>query len=177
MTIPRRGLALALALVLVSAFAPAPVRAGTSAPAPAPATAPGASAPNFAGRWRLDLTRSKLGKSRRVPVSREDVIALDGRWLNVQSMSVREGADTLRLAYRYCTDGDAVNKLMGQEVKTRGHREGGTQHFDSEAKLLLISLLVAERWTLSADGRTLTMERESRSPLGEDKQVLRFARE
>jgi len=174
-TVPGGGLL--WTLLLSSAIAPARARAGTPAPAPAPATARLASAPNFAGRWRLDLARSEFGKSRRVPVSREDVIVLDGRWLSVKSVTVRAGDDTLRMEYRYRTNGDAVNTIMGQTVKTRGHRAGGRQHFDSGAKLLMISVLVAEHWTLSADGQTLTIVRESRSPLGNEKQVLCFTRQ
>ena len=158
---------------------PAPAAAAPARPAAASASAvetPAARAPTFAGHWRLDVARSDHGKSRRVPRTREDVITADGAWLSVKSVSVREGNDTLSLDYRYRIDGDAMNMVMGQEVKTRGHFSDGLQHFDSEAKFLMVSLFVNEHWALSADGRTLIIVRSSRSPLGDDRQKLVFVR-
>lgn len=172
-------MSLRAALPLLVLLAAAPVRAAEPAPAPTPPPvahpAPHPAA-RFAGRWQLDLAHSDLGKPRRAVLAREDAIVADGPWLRVHSVSVRAGNDSLKLEYRYRADGDAINTVMGQEVKTRGHMAGGTLHLDSEAKLLLLTLLVSEHWNVSADGRTLTLERESRSPLGDEKQKLVFAR-
>ncbi len=159
--------------------APAPAAAAPARPAAASAAAvetPAARATTFAGHWRLDVARSEHGKSRRVPKTREDVITADGAWLSVKSVSVREGNDTLRLDYRYRIDGDAMNTVMGQEVKTRGRFSDGVLQLDSEAKFLMVSLFVNEHWVLSADGRSLIIERTSRSPLGDDRQKLVFVR-
>lgn len=159
--------------------APAPATTAPARPAAASVSAggtPAATVPTFAGHWRLDVARSDHGKSRRIPRTREDAITADGPWLSVKSVSVREGNDTLRLDFRYRIDGDAMNTVMGQEVKTRGHFADGIQHFDSAAKFLMVSLFVNEHWALSADGRSLTIERTSRSPLGDDRQKLVFVR-
>ncbi|MEQ1832437.1 MAG: hypothetical protein ABL977_05225 [Candidatus Eisenbacteria bacterium] len=172
-------MSLRAALPLLVLLAGRPVLA--AGPAAVPASPPSVAAvphpaARFAGRWQLDLAHSDMGKPRRATVAREDVIVADGPWLHVRSVAVRAGNDSLKLEYRYRVDGDAMNTLMGQEVKTRGHMAGGTLHLDSEAKLLLLTLLVSEHWNVSADGRTLTLERESRSPLGDEKQKLVFAR-
>jgi len=147
---------------------------GAAAPKPAPPAAPALSA-RFAGTWRLDTARSEMGK--RLPRSREDRMSEQGAWISVRSLTVRAGGDTMRLDYRYRTDGDAVNRILGQDVKTRGRREGGALAFDSEAQLALFKFTVNERWSLSADGATLTQERVSHSPMGDDRQRLVFRRE
>jgi hypothetical protein len=136
-----------------------------------------APAPHFSGRWRLDVAASDFGKGHRVPSGREDVIAQAGPWVSVHSRTARAAADTLKLDYRYRTDGEAVNTLMGQEVRTRGWRDGTSLRFDSVTHILLLELGVAEHWSLSADDGTFTLERESRSPLGNERQRLVFHRE
>ena len=100
-----------------------------------------------------------------------------GAWLRVRSVAVRASGDTVQLDYNYRTDGgEAVNRVLGQDVRTTGRREGAALRFDSEAQLALFKFTVNERWTLSADGRTLTQERTSRGPLGDEKQRLVFQR-
>jgi hypothetical protein len=171
------SLALAAALAHASPASAAPAArepgvAPTGPPAPAPAPARG----RYTGTWRLDVPASDFGKRGRVPVSREDRIHEDSLWVSVRSLSVRGGGDTLLLEYRYRTDGEAVNRLRGQEIRTRGRRESGTLWFDSEAEFFVVKLEVKEHWSLSADGTALTQERTSKSPLGEERQRLLFRR-
>lgn len=131
-------------------------------------------APSYSGRWRLDTAKSDMGK--RLPRSREDRMTEEGAWIRVTSTSIRAAGDTLLMEYRYRTDGEAVNTMRGQEVKTRGSRDGAALRFDSEAQLALFKFEVSERWSLSADGATLTQDRMSRSPLGDEKSRLVFHR-
>ena len=168
----RRGLALALAGVLVFEVVPSVGAAPASKPAARDTARPRAA--SYSGQWRLDLARSDMGK--RLPKSREDLITEQGPWLSVRSVSIRSAGDTLQLDYRYRTDGESVNNLRGQDIRTRGRREGGALRFDSEAQFAVFKLEVNERWVLSADGATLTQERTSRSPLGAEKQRLVFRR-
>lgn len=164
-------LAAGLAGLLVAA--PAPAQPAPVAPAPE-GRATGLAA--WAGRWRLDLRASDFGKSGRVPRSREEWIRDEYPWVAVRSLSVRSGEDTLLLEYRYHTDGEALNHVRGQEIRTRGRRDGGTLRFASLATFLLLRFEVDEHWSLSADGGTLTQERVSRSPIGEDRQRLVYRR-
>jgi len=168
-----RGLLLASAL-LAGSLAETVVQATAVAPKP---TAPRATADTslvgrLAGTWRLDVAASELGKGPRVPKWREDRIVRDGDWIAVKVTSVRTSGDTVRLDFRYHTAGEAVNRLAGQEVRTRGKREGGKLALESEAQLALFKFEVSERWSVSADGATLTQERTSRSPMGEESQRL-----
>jgi hypothetical protein len=168
-----RGLLLASAL-LAGSLAGTVVQATAVAPRPAAprATADTSLVGRLAGTWRLDVAASELGKGPRVPKWREDRIVRDGDWIAVKVTSVRTSGDTVRLDFRYHTAGEAVNRLAGQEVRTRGRREGGKLALESEAQLALFKFEVSERWSVSADGATLTQERTSRSPMGEESQRL-----
>ncbi len=143
----------------------------------APLMAQAASAaPGFTGRWVLDLPASDFGKGHKPPRAREDQVVLAGVWVDVHSLTVRASGDTSRLDYRYRTDGDAVNKLMGQEMRTHGRLDGTALRFESVAQVFMMKLGVNERWSLSADGGSLTIERDSDSPLGKEHQRLVFRR-
>lgn len=138
--------------------------------APAPAAAPG-----YSGRWELVIAQSEVAKGRKLPKGRTDTIVMAGSQLNVDSRSLRADGDSLALAFRYRTDGEATNQVMGQDIRTLGHREGNALVFESSAKVLLLELKVRERWTLPhAD--TLVMVRDTDSPMGKEHQRLVFAR-
>lgn len=163
-------LVLSLAAIASLAAAAAPRDPKSAGPASAARTV----AVSLSGRWVLATAKSEMGK--RLPRSREDLMDEKGPWLHIQSTSVRASGDTLRLDYRYRTDGESVNRVLGQDVRTSGRRMGGTLRFQSESQLALFKFTVAERWTLSPDGGTLTQERTSHSPIGDEKQRLVFTR-
>ena len=165
--------AIAMLALLSWVVTPPVAHAATPATSPAATSAP---APSFSGHWALDLPASDLGKGRKPPRARADNVVLAGVWADVHSMTVRAGGDTLRLDYRYRTDGDAVNKLMGQEMHTHGSGEGTALRFESVAQVLMMRLAVIELWSLSGDGGTFTIERNSDSPLGKEHQRLVFRR-
>ena len=165
----RRAATIAAAL-FVTALLPCGPLAARAADAPVPDLTA------FSGTWRLDLAASRMGEGPRVPRWREDRIRSAGAEVAVHMTSVRPRGDTLRLDYRYATGGESVNRMAGQEVRTRGRRDGAALVFESEAQLALFKFEVSERWSLSADGGTLTQERMSRSPTGEERQRLVFRR-
>jgi len=130
----------------------------------------------FDGRWVLDAGRSDFGSAHSVLRSREDELASDGERLRVRSRSVRANGDSTSLDYVYCADSTSENLLSGQLVRTTGRHAGNAIEFVSVVKLLLLELRAEERWSLAAAGDTLVMERTARSPLGNQHQVLYFAK-
>jgi len=170
--------ALALGFVLLLA-------SGTGAPAKPPASKtkqPAAARPvppappaSFTGHWKLDVAASAHGGAR-VPRLRTEDIVEDGAWTSVHEVIVRDDDDTTSLDYRYRTDGESVNKVAGQEVRTKGSREGAALKFESVAKILMLDVKQVERWSLADSAATLTMERDSRTPLGQQQQRLVFRR-
>ena len=167
---------LVLALLLTSLVGAHPGVAATSRAVAKPAPVAAAPAPTTAGRWNLIPAASVFGGSRKPPRARTDVITLDGPWVTVHSVTWREGADSLVMDYRYRTDGEAVNKVMGQDIRTVGRRDGGALVFDSQARVLMLEVKVAESWALSAVGDSLIMRRDTDSPMGREHQRLVFGR-
>ena len=132
--------------------------------------------PGYSGRWELVLAASEVATGRKLPRGRVDWIQHEDVWLNVRSRSVRTSGDSVALDFRYRTDGDAINKLLGQDIRTSGRRANGALVFETTVKLPLIELKVHERWSLSEKADTLVMVRDSDSPLGKEHQRLVFRR-
>ena len=130
--------------------------------------------PDFSGEWHLDVAHSQFGGDSHAAKARVDRIVHKDPQLFVRSLTVRPAGDSLALAYRYKTNGEASNNELGQDVHTTGRWIGAALLLESHAKMLMIDLSVSERWSLSADGRTLTEARASKGPMGEVKQVLVF---
>ncbi len=161
------GACAALCVWLV-AVAPVPARKPTPETRPVPAN-------GVSGRWELVVPACEFATGRKPPRGRTDTIVDAGGWVDVRSRSLRAEGDSLALDYRYRTDGEATNKVMGQDVVTRGKHDGAALMFESVAKVLLLELKVRERWSLPhAD--TLVMVRDTDSPMGKEHQRLVFAR-
>lgn len=165
------GSGLLVAGLLAAAAAP------RATPAPAAASARAAH-PDFSGRWALDLARTDYGSMSSVkPRERLDVIAHRDPELSEHSFTVRSSGDTMRLQYRYTTDGrEVLNHVIGQDVRSTARWDGAALLIESHTKMLLLDVAVNERWTLRAGGRELVMERRSKLPVGETKQRLVFSR-
>jgi len=120
------------------------------------------------------LLASGTGAPAKPPASKTKQPA--AAWIAVHEVIVRDDDDTTSLDYRYRTDGESVNKVAGQEVRTKGSREGAALKFESVAKILMLDVKQVERWSLADSAATLTMERDSRTPLGQQQQRLVFRR-
>ena len=133
--------------------------------------------PNFSGHWKLDTTRTTFGKTPGRPLARTDVIAHQEPSLSQTLFLVRESGNDTTI-YHYLTDStESVNRVDTQEIKTRVWWEGTALRLDSRTRILVFDAKLKDRWSLSVDGKTLTMQRRSTSPLGEDEQTLVFAKQ
>lgn len=167
----RTHAALALSLALALPFV---TGAGLKAAGSRVLPKPPAAHPDFTGEWQLDVARSQFGGEAHAAKARVDRIVHKDPELLVRSLTVRPMGDSLALAYRYRTDGEATNQEMGQDVHTTGRWNGPALLLETRAKMLMMELHVSERWSLSPDRRTLTEVRASKGPTGEVKQTLVF---
>ena len=174
----------AAAATIATTPKPTPAHSSATSVASNPAAPPVAVAPHAAvaadlvGRWKLDIERSDYGKPDR-PKPRETVTTIEqqGAHLMVHSVVVRSNGDTLRIAWDYPTDGhEAANTMMGQQVKTVGRWEDGALHVQSSATFMMNTFKTVERWSLSTDRARLTIERETQSPMGNQKQTMLYGR-
>jgi hypothetical protein len=179
--VPSRAAGIVLVVVGAVCFGAAVAAAPTKKPsAPKPAAARAAAVttrPSFSGTWKLDTTRTSFGKSPGRPRSRIDVIEhQDPRLAQTLHLVLESSKDTT--LYRYVTDStESVNFVDRQEIKARVWWEGAELRLDSRTRFVVFDATLNDRWSLSADGKTLTMRRRIKSPLGEDEQTLVFEKQ
>jgi hypothetical protein len=113
-------------------------------------------APNLTGDWKLNLTKSQYGLLP-APLEVTRKIKHEGISLSMstyQKSAQRENTSELK----YTTDGKVcVNKTTNGEAKGTAHWEGGTLIIESSQQNGPAEIKSREAWTLSPDGKTLTI--------------------
>jgi hypothetical protein len=119
--------------------------------------------PNFSGTWKLNPRKSDFG-AMPAPNSRTDRITQQGPDLeDSYRQSGQMGEFTADM--KYSTDGrETTSKIGGNEVKCTAKWEG--DELVVGGKTSLNGATLADRWSLSADGKTLTIRRHVNSPMG-----------
>jgi hypothetical protein len=117
---------------------------------------PAFAAPNLTGDWKLNLAKSQYGLLP-APLEVTRKIKLEGISLSMstyQKSSQREGTSELK----YTTDGKTcINKMANGESKGTARWDGATLIIDSSQQNGPMEIRSHEAWTLSSDGRTLTI--------------------
>ena len=120
------------------------------------AAASATAAPNFSGEWKLDLSRSQYGAVP-APLAVTRKITEQGAslsWSTYQKSAQREATTELK----YTTDGkECINKVTNGEAKGAAKWQGDTLVIESSQQVQGAELKSRETWTLSADGKTLTV--------------------
>jgi hypothetical protein len=157
-----------------SALAPAPAPAKVT-PAPA-ALVPSGAAPNLSGTWKLNVSKSDFGVLPG-PESRTDRIEhANGSLKDVVDAVGPDGKQAYTLTYT--TDGkEVVNTPGGLEVKSHASWEGPALVVNSKLKFQENDVEVKSIYTLSADGKTLTVNSHLSSAMGETDQKLIFEKQ
>jgi hypothetical protein len=159
---------------------------------------------NFSGHWDLDTSKSKLDERARVQSMTLDVTQTAAD-IKVESKTTRAprpegdtggngggrgmgrgrgfgGGDS---AMTYSLDGKETtiqqDGPMGQvPVTLKAKVDGGKLHLSSSRTFNgpngEVSVSTKETWTLSDDGKTLTIEREQSSPLGTNSSTMVFTK-
>jgi hypothetical protein len=113
-------------------------------------------APNLTGDWKLNLAKSQYGPMP-APVEVTRKIKLEGISLSMstyQKTAQRESTSELK----YTTDGKVcVNKVTNGDSKGTARWEGNTLIIESSQQNGASEIKSRENWTLSSDGRTLTI--------------------
>lgn len=122
-------------------------------------------APNLTGDWRLNLSKSQYG-AMPAPVEVTRKIKLDGINLSMSTQQKTVQRDSTS-ELKYTTDGKpCINKVTNGDSKGTAHWEGDALIIESSQQNGPQELKSREVWTLSADGRTLTIQTHLTLPQG-----------
>jgi hypothetical protein len=115
-------------------------------------------APNFSGHWKLNPEKSKLDE----PFQEDRTIDHKDPDLTVNVKAVVDGEEEESTA-KYRTDGKQTrNVIDGDPLFTTAHWDGDALVFDSEIISDTDTTELHDRWTLSADGKHLTIARKQK---------------
>jgi hypothetical protein len=140
------------------------------------AAAVAAAKPNLTGEWKLNVPKSDLGQMP-APNSMVQKIAHEDPKLKV---AVAVSGDMGEMAWEsnYTTDGkESINKIRDNESKSVAKWEGDTLTIETKGKFGDNDFTMNDKWTVSEDGKVLTVNRHMSSSFGEGDQKLVFEKE
>ena len=128
-----------------------------------------AATPNFSGHWKLNAKESKLEG---MEMEEERTIDHKDPELTVSLKGVVDG-DEEESTSKYRTDGKETRNLIdGDPEFTKAHWDGDALVFDGQIISDTDTTELHDRWTLSEDGKRLTVER--RQKVGFDERQFVF---
>jgi len=129
--------------------------------------------PNFSGDWKMDPAKSNYGRMP-APESLERKITHNDPELKIVStQSGPRGSFTTDL--NFTTDGkECVNKIRNIDVKSTAHWNGDALLINSTENYNGAEVRQDEKWTLSADGKTLTIGTQVSTPRGQYEVITVF---
>jgi hypothetical protein len=132
--------------------------------------------PDLNGTWKCDVTKSDFGPMP-APDSQTDKITHQEPSLKVNvSTSGQMGDMNYDLAYT--TDGkESTNTIMGNEFKSTAQWEGDTLIINTKGSFNGTDITAKDRWTLSEDGKILTVQRHWSSDSGDGDQKIVYEKQ
>lgn len=126
---------------------------------------------DFNGAWKMNPTKSDFG-SGPVTESRLDRFVIDGIHLkDTITQKLRRGPEST-YDMIYTTDGkECANRVRGTLVKSTARWDGEALVVESTV-FALRQATMSDRWSISADGRTLTLVRHIRGARQADQTVV-----
>ncbi len=125
------------------------------------------SKPNFSGEWTLVPAKSDFGMMP-PPTSALQKVTHNEPQLKVVSTQTSD-MGTMTTDSSYSTDGkECVNEgFMGSQVKSKLKWDGNVLVIDSNVDFQGTAVTITNKWTLSEDGKSLTVAVHFASPMGE----------
>jgi hypothetical protein len=137
------------------------------------ALSPAQAAPNLTGEWKLNVSKSNYGPIPAPQLMVRKVRHDDPALRITTTQKGAQGEITTELTYT--TDGKpAVNKVGGSEAKGAAHWQGDKLVIDSTREVQGNPMRSRETWSLSADGKVLTIATHLGLPQGEFDLTLVF---
>jgi hypothetical protein len=132
--------------------------------------------PNFSGDWKLNVSKSSFGQMP-APSSMTNKITHEDPKLTSHVKQSGEMGD-FEFDSNYTTDGkECSNEMFGNPLKSTLKWDGDTLLIDTKGKFGDNDFTGQDKWTLSDDGKTLTIVRLFKSSMGEGEQKLVFEKQ
>ncbi|HEX3748582.1 MAG TPA: hypothetical protein VHW09_31860 [Bryobacteraceae bacterium] len=138
------------------------------------AALPALANPNFTGDWKLNPTKSAFGD---FPAPDSMSIKVDHAEPKLTTVSKQSGQmGDVEMHATYTTDGkECTNEgFQGAPMKSVVKWDGDTLGIDTKGQFGDTDFTMTQKWTLSADGKTLTVAQHIASAMGEVEQKLVF---
>lgn len=124
------------------------------------------SKPNFSGEWKMVPSKSDYGMMPAPTTAVQKISHNDPELKVVNTQTGDQGTFTTESTYT--TDGkECVNKGRMGDVKSTLKWDGNALVIDSKMDFQGNEVAITNKWTLSEDGKTLTMNMHFASSMGE----------
>jgi hypothetical protein len=125
------------------------------------------SKPNFSGEWTLVPAKSDFGMMPPPSSGVQKITHNDPQLKVVSTQTSDQGTNTTESTYT--TDGkECVNKgIMDSEMKSTAKWDGAALVIDSKMDIQGNAITITNKWILSADGKSLTVNMHFASPMGD----------
>jgi len=122
--------------------------------------------PNFSGEWKVNTTQSNWGQMP-APTRFNQKITHNDPDLKV--VTEQSGAFShFTSDFSFTTNGkECPNQMNDFKMKSTVKWDGDTLVFDSQMDFQGTAITGTERWTMSADGKTITRQQHFSGPMGE----------
>jgi hypothetical protein len=135
------------------------------------AALPALAKPNFTGDWKLNVAKSNFGQMP-APSSATYKIAHDEPMLKNSVKQSGEMGD-MQFESTVTTDGkESTNEMFGNPLKSTAKWDGDALLVESKGNFGGNDFTLNDKWTLSDDGKTLTVVRTIKSAMGDMDQKL-----
>jgi len=155
---------------------PSAAKVPSTAPVPV-ATAKTTAQPNFTGTWKLDPAQSDFGA---VPGPESRVDAIEHTDPSIKIRSVQKGTMQGDLDYSFTltTDGKpSTMNFQGTDATNTAYWTNDMLTVDTDTTFQGADLTIKSLWSLSQDGKTLTVNSHFASAMGELDQKLVFVKQ
>ena len=125
-----------------------------------------AASQNLSGEWKLNFAKSNYGKFPAPSSMTRKIAHNDPKLILTTTQKGPQGEVTSKLTYT--TDGkESVNQVAGGEAKGIAQWIGDKLMIESSREFQGVTLKQKDIWTLSSDGKTLTIDTHVSIPNGE----------
>lgn len=133
--------------------------------------APAAEKPNFTGDWKMVPSKSDYGA---MDAPSSATRKIDHQEPNIHMVATQKGSrGELTQDFKYATDGkEYVNTSRLGEARSVLKWDGDTLVVTTRRTVMGRDLLVVDRWSLSADGKTMTVSGKITGGMGENEYTV-----